>query len=643
MKKIIIALFCPLLIACGNHESEQFAPPRFVSVESEVTGRAIITLRCTLSDSRVESCGFLYGEGDKPYRKVECGLSGQSFETSLDGIKDDVGYTWCAYATAGGVEIQSELKSFRTSLTDPLPIEDQAFKAWLAQNCDFDSDGVFSYSDASRVSSINITPTNKYNLQSLRGIEYMPALQDIYCSGEWSESESKALGTLSYVDVSCNPRLKKLFIDNNPGLNAEQGVLDLSNNPELEEMDLGFTGLNYPDISKNEALTYVRLSHLKGVKPNLSALHRVRHLCLEWPQDDEKIDLDVSKMPELECLIVHCSLSSVSNLSANPLLKTLWIGWNGLETLDVSENALLEDLQCQYNHLHTLDVSSNVRLKVLDCSPMDDGKGNNLLETLYIAKGQVIPSVTVDRNSDFVPDGTQIVEPPDFPPDNEIWYTTLSGKPLEIASGFCIGRSLVSNTYKDGRGVLKYNGPVSEFEEWGLYYNYDVESLILPSSVVETTYSCFRENMNLRRVEFAPGLVVLGDSSLHHSEGLQEVLLPDTVRSIEKDALSLAFSLEYIDLPPYLEKLGQSAFLNCPKLKSIVLPATMKSIGIYAFEYDESLTSIICLAVEPPVGGAEMFDNTSECPIYVPAASVEAYRSAPIWRNYAHRIKAIKE
>ena len=465
MKKIFIALVCALLSACGSYESGQFAPPRFVSVESEVTGRAVITLRCTLSDGRVESCGFLYGEGDKPYHKVECELSDLSFETCLDGLKDDVGYSWCAYASAGGAEIQSDLKSFRTSLTDPMPIEDQAFKKWLEENCDYDSDGIFSYEDAAKVTTINISPSNKYNLQSLRGIEFIPALREIDCSGEWSDSDSKALGTLRFVDVRCNLGLKKLFVDNNLDLNAASGALDLSNNPELEEVDLGFTGLNYPDFSNNQALNYVRLSHLKGAKPDLSALHSVRHLCLEWPQDGGLVDLDVSGMPDLECLLVHGCLRSISPLSNNPLLKTLWIGWNGLKTLDVSDNALLEDLQCQCNCLRSLDVSSNLKLKTLDCSPMDDSGGNNLLDYLYMATGQAIQGITDNRSAEFIPAGTQIVIPEAFPPDDEIWYRTISGRPLSIASGFCVGRSLVSNTYEDGRGVLKYSGPVSNFKE----------------------------------------------------------------------------------------------------------------------------------------------------------------------------------
>jgi hypothetical protein len=120
-----------------------------------------------------------------------------------------------------------------------------------------------------------------------------------------------------------------------------------------------------------------------------------------------------------------------------------------------------------------------------------------------------------------------------------------------------------------------------------------------------------------------------------------EVLLPDTVVSIEKDALSHCYLLKYIKLPPKLKILGQSAFLRCVSLESIVLPETMISIGPYAFMNDSSLRSVTCLAPEPPAGNREMFDNTNNCPIYVPAASVDAYRKAPYWSDYAQRIQPI--
>jgi len=39
--------------------------------------------------------------------------------------------------------------------------------------------------------------------------------------------------------------------------------------------------------------------------------------------------------------------------------------------------------------------------------------------------------------------------------------------------------------------------------------------------------------------------------------------------------------------------------------------------------------------------GTSAFDSTNNCQIYVPAASVDAYKAATNWSSYASRIQAI--
>jgi hypothetical protein len=41
------------------------------------------------------------------------------------------------------------------------------------------------------------------------------------------------------------------------------------------------------------------------------------------------------------------------------------------------------------------------------------------------------------------------------------------------------------------------------------------------------------------------------------------------------------------------------------------------------------------------VGAYTTFDSTNNCPIYVPSGSVNTYKAADGWSNYASRIKAI--
>ena len=63
------------------------------------------------------------------------------------------------------------------------------------------------------------------------------------------------------------------------------------------------------------------------------------------------------------------------------------------------------------------------------------------------------------------------------------------------------------------------------------------------------------------------------------------------------------------------------------------------SIGVSAFYYCDSLTSVYCEATTPPTGDSSMFgENASDRKIYVPTESVEAYKSASGWSEYADAI-----
>ena len=96
-------------------------------------------------------------------------------------------------------------------------------------------------------------------------------------------------------------------------------------------------------------------------------------------------------------------------------------------------------------------------------------------------------------------------------------------------------------------------------------------------------------------------------------------------------------------IPEGVTTIGYAAFLNCSSLTSIEIPEGVTSIGGYAFSGCSSLTSFTCLAVNPPtydsIFGSEIYFG----PIYVPASSVDAYKAANGWKNFASQIQAIPE
>lgn len=84
-------------------------------------------------------------------------------------------------------------------------------------------------------------------------------------------------------------------------------------------------------------------------------------------------------------------------------------------------------------------------------------------------------------------------------------------------------------------------------------------------------------------------------------------------------------------------------FQNCTLLTEVTLPATLTNIERNVFSGCTALTSFTILAETPPTIDTSALTNTNNCPIYVPSASVEAYKVAPGWSDYANRIQAITE
>ena len=88
--------------------------------------------------------------------------------------------------------------------------------------------------------------------------------------------------------------------------------------------------------------------------------------------------------------------------------------------------------------------------------------------------------------------------------------------------------------------------------------------------------------------------------------------------------------------------LGGSAFSGCTSLAEIALPASLMSIGKSAFKGCTKLKSMTVNANTPPTLGSGAIP-TSIGAIYVPDASVEAYRAATNWSSFASKIKGISE
>lgn len=177
---------------------------------------------------------------------------------------------------------------------------------------------------------------------------------------------------------------------------------------------------------------------------------------------------------------------------------------------------------------------------------------------------------------------------------NIIFYTSSDGqvvRPYATHSGI-FGAGLGTNQYVDGVGVMSFNNTVKSIGEMAFFDCSTLTSITLPL-----------------------GVESIGNSAFYNCANLSDVNIPNKAYSI-----------------------GPRAFSECTSLTNIIIPRSVTSIGYGAFYGSSNLTSITVLSEVPPVGQDDMFTDTNNCPIYVPAESVVSYKSAEYWNQYVDRI-----
>ncbi len=99
-----------------------------------------------------------------------------------------------------------------------------------------------------------------------------------------------------------------------------------------------------------------------------------------------------------------------------------------------------------------------------------------------------------------------------------------------------------------------------------------------------------------------------------------------------------------LNIPEGVTALNQGAFTNANQLLTLILPTTLNNIAINAFYGCGRLETITCKAVEPPIATTDsFFALNANCNIYVPAESVNDYKTANGWSSRSNYIQAIPE
>ncbi len=218
--------------------------------------------------------------------------------------------------------------------------------------------------------------------------------------------------------------------------------------------------------------------------------------------------------------------------------------------------------------------------------------------------------------------------PEEKQPDNEIWYTTTDGNIIVPNNTGVFGANIVSNTYANGKGIIRFDGDVTMIGDESLtssnnapFYNKSTLLTVqLPASVDKIGFCAFGGCRNLREIKLPEHLSFCGSSILDNS-GISSLNFPETDiiqgnpvynagslarfsgpyassdgRLLVKDNTVLSFApagLTTYSIPEGITKIGTRGFSDSSELTSVVLPSSLTIIGSQSFVGCSSLKSII--------------------------------------------------
>ena len=221
-------------------------------------------------------------------------------------------------------------------------------------------------------------------------------------------------------------------------------------------------------------------------------------------------------------------------------------------------------------------------------------------------------------------------------PNNQIWYTSTNGNVVTPNETDVFGATITSNTYSNGKGVITFDGDVTIIGDKAFYDCDKLTSVTLPESVTSIGKKAFYGCDGLTEFTIPDSVTSIGYEAFAYCDSLTSVNIPDSVTSIGEYAFISCDSLTSVNIGDSVTMIGNDAFAYCDSLTSVNIPDSVTTIGEGEFQYCRNLTSVYCKATTPPALGHDVFyDNGSGRKIYVPAKSVEAYKSATRWSVYA--------
>lgn len=173
---------------------------------------------------------------------------------------------------------------------------------------------------------------------------------------------------------------------------------------------------------------------------------------------------------------------------------------------------------------------------------------------------------------------------------------------------------------------------------------YGLQKVVIPDSVTDIWNGAFTRCYSLTNIVIPSGVTNFENMVFSECYSLQTAVINAGPTTIGRDAFLYCSALRSVSLPEGLTVIGERTFSKCESLLSIVIPSSVTTIESQAFYDLEAIREIHLLSQNPPSIQMDTFYQTGpDAPIdgyiYVPAGSLQQYKTATNWSAIADYIK----
>ena len=191
-----------------------------------------------------------------------------------------------------------------------------------------------------------------------------------------------------------------------------------------------------------------------------------------------------------------------------------------------------------------------------------------------------------------------------------------------------------------------------DYDHDGMLTEEELAAVTTMASRVDNNYSMFVTGYGVgntiietfNEFRFFTSIVTLNNSAFSWCSSLREIILPQNIIHIGEGAF-LNTAIEKLIIPEGCKTCDSSLVSENINCKLIDFPSTMISIGARPTNKGSLQLTVICRAITPPTFSGSWSYNNSGKPIaiYVPDASVSAYRTATGWSSSSSIIHPLSE